>query len=74
MKPLIAVIMTLLCGCSVISPKVAPQLSKAVHKYCATLSPQERQYVRQQVNEAIKPNEACVYCEGDPGPRCLPTQ
>lgn len=63
-----------LSGCSLIFPKAAPQLSKAVNKYCATLSAEERKLLRDQVNEAITPNQACVYCAGDAGAsQCLST-
>lgn len=60
-----------LSGCSLIFPKAAPQLSKAVNKYCTTLSQEERKILREQVNAAITPNEACVYCAGDTSSRCL---
>jgi uncharacterized protein YceK len=62
-----------LSGCSVIFPKAAPELSKAVNKYCTTLSQEERALLRAQVNAAIQPNQACVYCDGDAGTRCLTT-
>lgn len=71
---LVVSVLLTLSGCSIISPKVGPQLAKAAQKYCATLTEAERQYVRQQVNEAIQPNQACVYCEGDQGSRCLTSQ
>jgi len=73
MRPaFLACVILALGGCSMIFPKAAPQLSKAVNKYCATLSQEERQLLREQVNAAIQPNQACVYCAGDAGSkRCL---
>lgn len=59
-----------LTGCSLF-PQAAPQLSKAVNKYCTALSEDERRVLRQQVNEAIKPNQACVKCANDVGGACL---
>lgn len=52
-------------GCSVIGPKAGPQLAKAVNKYCMTLSFQERQLLREQVNAAIAPNHAQITCAVD---------
>jgi len=60
-----------LSGCSLIFPKAGPQLAKAVNKYCTTLSQEERRLLRDQVNEAIRPNAACVYCNGDSDGTCL---
>lgn len=75
MRAILASVLLTVSGCSVIFPKAAPQLSKAVNKYCATLSQEERQLLREQVNAAIQPNQACVYCAGDAGAsRCLATQ
>lgn len=72
---LIVGVMFALSGCSLIFPKAAPQLSKAVNKYCTTLSQEERKILREQVNEAIQPNQACVYCAGDNGTnQCLNPQ
>lgn len=65
---IVCVIALSLSGCSVVFPKAAPQLAKAVTKYCTTLSEEERKILRAQVNEAIKPNEAYVYCDGDARP------
>lgn len=71
MKPVYVLFLTLvLAGCSLF-PQAAPQLAKAVNKYCTTLSEDERRILRQNVNEAIKPNQACVKCEGDTGSACL---
>lgn len=66
-RAILACVILTLGGCSVIFPKAAPQLSKAVNKYCTTLSQEERQLLREQVNAAITPNQACVYCAGDTG-------
>jgi hypothetical protein len=71
---IVGIVALSLAGCSVIFPKAGPQLAKAVNQYCATLSQDERALLRQQVNDAIKPNQACVYCEGDGAARCLTTQ
>ena len=46
----------ILTGCSLF-PKAAPQLAKAV--------------LRQEVNEAIQPNQVCVKCAEDAGSACL---
>ena len=67
---IIALMGLALSGCALF-PQAAPQLAKAVNKYCTTLSEDERHILRQQVNEAIKPNQACVKCEGDSGSACL---
>lgn len=66
MKTTIAVIiLSVLAGCSVIGPKVAPQVAKAVNRYCQEpLS--ERLVIREQVNTMITPNHAQVTCAGDP--------
>lgn len=72
MKTAIIGIVTLaLTGCSLVMPKAAPQLAKGINKYCETASEQERQIIREQVNEAIQPNQICVRCEGDAGQQCL---
>jgi hypothetical protein len=72
MKPVVVGIIALaLSGCSVIFPKAAPQLSKAVNKYCTTVSEQERKLLRDEVNRAIQPNQACVYCAGDTANHCV---
>lgn len=60
----------ILPGCALF-PQAAPQLSKAVNKYCSTLTQDERKILRDQVNAAIQPNQACVYCAGDTANRCL---
>lgn len=70
MKTAILLAVLALSGCSVIFPKAGPQLAKAVNKYCTTVSEEERRILRTQVNEAIKPNQACVYCDGDQSNRC----
>lgn len=55
----------LISGCSLVTPKVAPQVAKAVNRYC--LEPlAERQLIRAQVNGMITPNTVKVTCEGDP--------
>lgn len=52
-------------GCSLIAPRVGPQVAKAVNRYCAEpLS--ERLVIREQVNSLITPNTVRVTCEGDP--------
>jgi hypothetical protein len=68
---IVGIVALTLTGCSVVMPKAGPQLAKAVNKYCKTLSQEERILLREQVNEAITPNQACVYCEGDGAARCL---
>lgn len=74
MKTGCALLLTfILTGCSLF-PQAAPQLAKAVKKYCTTLSEEERRILRQNINEAIKPNQACVTCEGDSGGACLTQQ
>lgn len=58
-------------GCSIISPKVGPQLAKAAKKYCE--QPYElRMALRTEVNGMIAPNQALIWCEGDPLPKPLP--
>ena len=54
-----------LAGCSLITPKVGPQVAKAVNRYCGEPY-QERLVIRQSVNDMIKPNTIKVTCEGDP--------
>lgn len=68
---IIGVVALALTGCSVIMPKAGPQLAKGINKYCSTASEQERLIIREQVNEAIQPNQICVRCEGDAGQQCL---
>jgi len=64
-----------LSGCSLVFQKAGPQLANAVNKYCSTVSEQERQVLRSEVNTAIQPNQACVYCAGDTNAhQCLTTQ
>lgn len=54
-----------LSGCSVITPKVGPQVAKAVNRYCN--EPYEaRLLIRGEINDMIKPNNIRVFCEGDP--------
>lgn len=54
-----------LSACSIITPKVGPQVAKAVNRYCA--EPLEaRLLIRSEVNEMTKPNHIRVFCEGDP--------
>lgn len=59
-----------LSGCSVIAPKVGPKLAKAVNAYCANVSEPERAILRETVNAAIEPNQACVHCAGDTANHC----
>lgn len=54
-----------LTGCSLITPKVAPQVAKAVTRYCQEPLA-ERQLIRAQVNGMITPNTVKVTCVGDP--------
>lgn len=54
-----------IAGCSLITPKVAPQVAKAVTRYCSEPY-QERLVIRQSVNEMTKPNLVKVTCDGDP--------
>lgn len=66
MKTLIGVITVFaLSGCSIIAPKIAPQVAKGVTRYCAE-SYQVRSVVRTEVNAMIAPNRITVVCEGDP--------
>lgn len=54
-----------LSGCSLITPKVGPQVAKAVNRYCQ--EPLEaRLLLRGQVNGMITPNQVKVTCAGDP--------
>ena len=72
---LVISIVLALSGCSLVFQKAGPQLAKAVNKYCGTVSEQERQVLRSEVNAAIQPNQACVYCAGDTNARqCLPSE
>ncbi len=66
---IVGAVALMLSGCSLL-PQAAPQLSKAVNKYCTALNEDERRLLRQQVNEAIKPNQACVYCAADQANHC----
>ena len=72
MKTLIAcTAAVILCGCSLISPKIDQQLQSVAQKYCQ--QPIEtRQVLRQTVNQAIAPAEACIWCPTDPLPKCIP--
>lgn len=54
-----------LAGCSVIAPKVGPEVAKAVNRYCGEPY-QTRLVLRTQVNQMITPNTIKVTCEGDP--------
>ncbi len=65
MKTLIFICLAVLSGCSLISPKVGPQVAKAVNRYCGE-SYQIRLLMRTEVNGMIKPNTVKVTCEGDP--------
>jgi len=52
-------------GCSLIAPKVGPEVAKAVNRYCG--EPYEsRLYLRTEVNQLITPNTIKVTCQGDP--------
>lgn len=62
---LIGMATLLLQGCSLISPKVAPQVAKGVNRYCQEPL-EERLVIRAQVNSMITPNAIYVNCEGDP--------
>lgn len=61
--PIIAVLAV--SGCSLLAPKVGPQVAKAVNRYCGEPY-QERLTLRTSVNELIQPNTIKVTCEGDP--------
>lgn len=54
-----------LCGCSLLAPKVGPEVAKAVNRYCAEPY-QVRLLMRTEVNTLISPNTIKVTCEGDP--------
>ncbi len=58
-------LVVVLSGCSLIAPKVGPQVAKAVNRYCVE-SYQTRLLMRTEVNAMIKPNSIKVTCEGDP--------
>jgi hypothetical protein len=62
-SPIIALVA--LSGCSLITPKVGPQVAKAVNRYCQEPL-EERLVLRAQVNGMITPNQVRVTCEGDP--------
>lgn len=72
MKSLIVCLAALpLAGCSVFSEKVGPQLAKVANKYCE--QPYDaRMLLRNEVNAAIAPNQAKVWCNGDPDPKPFP--
>lgn len=74
MKTVIACLVAVaLCGCSVLSPKIAPQLAKAAKKYCE--QPEDARHVlRNQVNAAIAPAQAKVWCLGDSDAPPFPDQ
>lgn len=52
-------------GCSLVEPKVAPQIAKGVNRYCQEPYA-ERQLIRQSVNSQTGGNKITVTCEGDP--------
>lgn len=61
---LISMVVLSLSGCSLIVPKVGPQVAKAVNRYCQ--EPQAaRQLVRAEVNGMIEPHKIVVTCAGD---------
>jgi hypothetical protein len=62
---LIGVAAIALSGCSLIAPKIGPQVAKGVNRYCAEPYA-ERLVIRQTVNAEIAPNKITVTCEGDP--------
>jgi hypothetical protein len=65
MKFAVIVGILFLSGCSIIAPKVGPQVAKAVNRYC--VEPYAtRSVLRAQVNEMVFPHEIKVTCEGDP--------
>lgn len=72
MKALIVCLAALpLAGCSVFSQNVGPKLAKVANKYCE--QPHDaRMLLRQEVNAAIAPNQAKVWCDGDPDPKPFP--
>jgi uncharacterized protein YceK len=61
----LSLVLASLAGCSLITPKVGPQVAKAVNRYCAEAY-QTRLLMRTEVNAMIKPNTVKVTCEGDP--------
>ncbi len=66
MKVVTLIVLTLgFSGCSLITPKVAPQVAKAVNRYCQEPL-EERLVLRAQVNGMITPNQVKVTCSGDP--------
>lgn len=62
---LVVIVGVTLTGCSLIVPKVGPQVAKAVNRYCEEPYA-ERLVLREQVNGMITPNTIKVTCEGDP--------
>ncbi len=62
---LLSMAMLALSGCGVITPTVAPQVAKAVNRYCQEPY-EERILIRGQVNGMITPNKVQVTCAGDP--------
>lgn len=62
---LLSLVVVALTGCSLIAPKVGPQVAKAVNRYCVE-SYQTRLLMRSEVNAMIQPNQIKVTCEGDP--------
>lgn len=66
MKVVTLIVLTLgFSGCSLITPKVGPQVAKAVNRYCQEPLA-ERLVLRAQVNGMITPNQVKVTCAGDP--------
>lgn len=67
MKSVIATLIAVLSlsACAALSSKAAPEVAKAVNKYCAEPY-QERLLLRKTVNDMTKPNSVKVTCEGDP--------
>lgn len=61
----IAMILISLSACSTFATKAGPQIAKGVNRYCAEPY-QERQLVKQTVNDSIAPNKIAVTCAGDP--------
>lgn len=55
----------ILSACTTFTTQVAPQVAKAVKRYCQEPLA-ERQLIRSQVNGMIAPNTVRVTCEGDP--------
>lgn len=62
---ILSLMLVSLAGCSIIAPKVGPQVAKAVNRYCQE-SYQVRMLMRAEVNAMITPNTVKVTCEGDP--------